>query len=196
MTREQAKKKLVDLGIEEPTEEQVTKYLDTVSEATKSEKAKNEQLKAENDQLKEENGQLGELRAQIEEAENSKLSEMDKLSKALETANSKIAEFEKKDIVRTLREEAMENYKISAEQAKQIVDDTGKYNAVLLGQIISEKETNAVSEYEKQKLVETQNPGGVSAFGSGDNNLAVELAKSSAQRLGGVNEDILNYYRR
>ena len=195
MTREQAKKKLVDLGIAEPTEEQVTKYLDTVSDATKSEKAKYEQLKAENDQLKEENGKLGELQAQIEEAENNKLSEMDKLTKALETANSKIAEFEKKDIIRTMREEAMENYKISAEQAKQVIKDDGQYNAVLLGQIISEKETTAVADYEKQKLAATQNPSGGTGAGR-ESNFANEMAVASAKRAAVADQKILDHYRR
>ena len=38
MTREQAKQKLVALGIAEPTEEQVTDFLNTIGTETKKEK--------------------------------------------------------------------------------------------------------------------------------------------------------------
>ena len=195
MTREQAKKKLIDLGIAEPTEEQETKYLDTVSDATKSEKAKYEQLKAENDQLKEENGQLGELRTQMEEAENSKLTELEKITKELEKSNQRVAELERLSLIREQRSTAAEKFKITAEQANKIIKDDGSFDMDLLGQIISEKETTAVSNYEKEKMAETHNPGGGTKQGV-ENNVAVELAKASAQRLGGVNQDILNYYRR
>lgn len=196
MTREQAKKKLVELGIAEPTEEQVTKYLDTVTEATKSEKTKYEQLKAENDALKVENGQLGELQAKIEEAENSKLSEMDKISKQLEQSNRRVAELEKSIAVSNQRTSAAEKFKITAEQAGQVVKDDGSLDFDLLGQIISEKETNAVSEYEKKKLAETQNPGGAGGSGSGDDSPAKDIVIAAAKRAGMANESILNNYRR
>ena len=196
MTREQAKKKLVDLGITEPTEEQVTKYLDTVTEATKSEKTKYEQLKAENDALKVENGQLGELQAKIEEAENSKLSEMDKISKQLEQSNRRVAELEKSIAISNQRTSAAEKFKITAEQAGQVVKDDGSLDFDLLGQIISEKETNAVSEYEKKKLAETQNPDGAGGSGSGDDSPAKDIVIAAAKRAGMANESILNNYRR
>lgn len=41
MTREQAKQVLIGFGIEEPSEEQVTKYLDSVETETKKVKEKN-----------------------------------------------------------------------------------------------------------------------------------------------------------
>ena len=45
MTREQAKQVLIGFGIEEPSEEQVTKYLDSVETETKKVKEKNTSLK-------------------------------------------------------------------------------------------------------------------------------------------------------
>ena len=45
MTREQAKQVLIGMGIEEPSDEQVTKYLDSVTGEVKKEKDKNTSLK-------------------------------------------------------------------------------------------------------------------------------------------------------
>ena len=46
MTREQAKQKLVALGVAEPTEEQVTDFLNTIGAETKKEKDRADGLKA------------------------------------------------------------------------------------------------------------------------------------------------------
>ena len=91
---------------------------------------------------------------------------------------------------------AAEKFKITAEQAGQVVKDDGSLDFDLLGQIISEKETTAVSEYEKKKLAETQNPGGAGASGSGDDSPAKDIVIASAKRAGMANESILNNYRR
>ena len=196
MTREQAKKKLIDLGVAEPTEEQVTKYLDGVSEETKLEKAKNDRLKAENEQLKADQEKLGDLQKQIDDAETAKMSEMEKMTKALETANSRVAELEKKDLIRSLRDEAMFNYKITADQAKKVVKDDGTYDAVILGQIISEKEAASATAKEQEIANASANPGGAANKGGNGNSVADELAMASAKRAGTANQDILNHYRR
>ena len=45
MKREEAKQKLIDLGIAEPTEEQISSLLDSVTAETKSEKARADKYK-------------------------------------------------------------------------------------------------------------------------------------------------------
>lgn len=85
MTREQAKQVLIGMGIEEPSDEQVTKYLDSVTEEVKKEKDKNtsikekadkaEALQKELDELKQQNmtdAEKAELERQKEKAANEK----------------------------------------------------------------------------------------------------------------------------
>lgn len=190
MTREDVLKMFPDA-----TDDQITNLLNKSNSEIAKEKEKTEKMKAEIGQLKEENGKLGELQAQIEEAENSKLTELEKITKELEKSNQRVAELERLSFIREQRSTAAEKFKITAEQAGKVIKDDGTFDMDLLGQIISEKETTAVSNYEKEKMAETHNPGGGTKQGV-ENNVAVELAKASAQRLGGVNQDILNYYRR
>lgn len=85
MTREQAKQVLIGMGIEEPSDEQVTKYLDSVAGEVKKEKDKNisikekadkaEALQKELDELKQQNmtdAEKAELERQKEKAANEK----------------------------------------------------------------------------------------------------------------------------
>lgn len=196
MTREQAKKKLIELGVAEPAEEQVSKYLDSVTEETKSEKARFDRLKAENDQLKADADKLGELQKQIDEAEEAKLTEVEKLTKALDSANSQIAELNRSNLIRNMRDEAMVNYKITAEQAKQVVKDDGTYDGVVLGQIISEKESAAALAKEQEIAKNSANPGATHQGGGEENSVAQNLAAASAKRAGVANNEILKHYRR
>lgn len=85
MTREQAKQVLIGMGIEEPSDEQVTKYFDSVTGEVKKEKDKNtsikekadkaEALQKELDELKQQNmtdAEKAELERQKEKAANEK----------------------------------------------------------------------------------------------------------------------------
>lgn len=196
MTREQAKKKLIDLGVAEPTEEQVTKYLDGVSAETKSEKEKAEKLKAENDRLKEVAGKAEELQGKIDEIEQGKLSEVEKITKEYEKANNRIAELERNIAIRDQKATIAEKFKVTAEQVNQIVKEDGSLDYDILGQIISEKESAAALAKEQEIANAAANPNGTSAGNSGDESVAVNIAKESAKRAGTANESILNNYRR
>ena len=96
---------------------------------------------------------------------------MDKATKALELANKRIAELEKIDAIRNQRSSAMEKFKITAEQASQVIKDDGGFDYDVLGQIISDKETAAASAKAKELLDSTPNPSG-SAGGSGGEQLS------------------------
>lgn len=191
MTREDVKKLFPDA-----TDEQITSLLNQNNSEVAKEKNKAEKLKEDFDNLKASAANAEELQKKIEEMEQGQMSEVEKVRKELEAANGKIAEFEKKDIIRTMREEAMENYKISAEQAKQVVKDDGKYDAVVLGQIISEKESASATAKEQEIANAASNPGGGSNKNGNEKSLASELATMSAKRAGTANQDVLNHYRR
>lgn len=179
----------------EATDEQVTNLLNQTNGELAKEKGKSEKMKAELDSLKESATSAEELQKKIEEIEQSKLTETEKIAKELEKANQRVADLEKLGAIRDQREAAITKFHVTAEQAKQIVKDDGTIDYDVLGQIIAEKETNAVSEYEKQKLAETHNPSGNSVCSDG-NSVAKDIAVASAKRAGTANESILNNYRR
>lgn len=91
MTREQAKKNLISFGIESPTEEQITNYLNSVDEETKSEKARAEKYKADAGKLKDVQQELDNLKSQG-------LTDAEKAEKDLEDAQKEIAELKKANI--------------------------------------------------------------------------------------------------
>ena len=71
MTREQAKQNLISIGVVEPTDEQITNYLNQVSGETKKEKDKVAELKAKADKA-------DELQTKIDELEAGNLTEIEK----------------------------------------------------------------------------------------------------------------------
>ena len=153
MTREQAKQKLISFGNAEPTEERITDFLNTIGSETKKEKDRADGYKAKADKA-------DELQSQLDELNTQNLSEIEKATKALEQANQKIADLERKDAIRGQRSNAMEKFKITAEQASQIIKDDGSFDYDVLGQIISDKETAAASAEAKKLLNNTPNPNG------------------------------------
>ena len=161
MTREQAKQKLVALGVAEPTEEQVTDFLNTIGAETKKEKDRADGLKAKADKA-------DELQTQLDDLNSQNLSDIEKANKALETANSRIAELEKAQAIAERRNIVSEKFKVTSDQAKQIVKDDGNFDYDVLGQIISDKEQAAATAKEQEIASNATNPGGGSAGGDGD----------------------------
>lgn len=161
MTREQAKQKLISFGVAEPTDEQISDLLNSINAETKKEKERADGYKAKADKA-------DELQTQLDDLNSQNLSEVEKANKALETANNRIAELEKRDAVRTQRANAMEKFGITAEQASKVVTDDGATDYEVLGQIFADSKKNAVAEYEKQKLADTPNPGGAKDASSKD----------------------------
>ena len=161
MTREQAKQKLVALGIAEPTEEQVTDFLNTIGTETKKEKDRADGLKAKADKA-------DELQTQLDDLNSQNLSDIEKANKALETANSRIAELERAQAITERRNIVSEKFKVTSDQAKQIVKDDGNFDYDVLGQIISDKEQAAATAKEQEIASNATNPGGGSAGVAGD----------------------------
>lgn len=188
MTREQAKKNLIAFGIEEPSEEQISNYLNQIGTETKKEKERADGYKASADKA-------AELQAELDRINAEKMSEDEKTKAELEKANNRIAELEKTQAIANQRSLAMEKFRVDAEQAKQIVKDDGSFDYDILGQIISNKEAAAATAKEQEIAKNATNPGGQSGGGS-ENNIANDMAKAAAKRAGTANESILKNYRR
>lgn len=144
------------------TEEQITNILNQNNSEVAREKAKL-------NPYKEKAEKTDELQKQFDELEASKLSENEKTKKALEVANQHIAELEKNNAIRDLREKAMTDFKITAEQAKTVVKDDGSFDTAELGKIITDKETASAQAKEQEIANNTTNPGGSSASGNEEN---------------------------
>lgn len=177
MTRAEAKQNLITIGIEEPTEEQITNYLNQVGGETKKYKTDAERLK--------------ELEKENESLKNANLTDLEKSTKDLEKAQERIAELERVDALRTKRENAMSKWKISKEQASQVFKDDGSFDDDALATIISEKETASAKAKEDEIAKGSFNPGGGSAGGTGkpEKTDAEKLAEAIGKSLSASNEE-------
>lgn len=133
------------------TDEQITNLLNKSGEEMAREKEKANQYKVKADKA-------DELQAQLDELQNGNMTELEKANKALETANQQIAKLQKDNAVRDLREKAMSDFGITAEQVKTVVKEDGSFDTTSLGKIISDMKANAIAEYEKNALNNTPNP--------------------------------------
>ena len=181
MTREQAKQNLISIGVAEPTDEQITNYLNQVNGETQKEKDKAAEYKEKADKA-------DEYKAKIDELEAGSLTEVEKANKALEMANEQIAKMQKDNSIRDLREKSMTDFKITAEQAKTIVKDDGSFDTAALGKIMSEKETAAAQAKEQEIAGKQDIPGGGSAGGGKDKTEAEKTAEAIGKTLAGTNE--------
>lgn len=146
MTREQAKNNLIGFGIAEPTDEMISNYLNQVNGESKKYKEKAETADS--------------LQKQLDDINAQNMTEVEKATKALETANNRIAELEKAQAISNLKADVISKFRVTAEQAAKIVKDDGSMDMDVLGQIISEKETAAATAKEQEIAKGATNPGG------------------------------------
>lgn len=190
MNREQATANLKSIGIEEPTQEQITNYLNQVNGETKREKDRADKYKADAELT-------AQLQAKIDEINNANLSELEKANLQTETANKKIAELEKDIKIMNLKTSLAENG-IVGEDADNIVNglSAGTLDANALGSLISKKVELAVAEKEKEFLLNTPNPNG--GTGNPDEKTDAEkLAEKIGGAIGGDNKvstDVVSKY--
>lgn len=181
------------------TEEQVTSLLNQSNSEIAKEKAKLEKYKndtkADAEKLKAIESENESLQAKLDELEQGNLTEIEKANKALEIANTRIAELEKKQFISNQRADAVANFKINAEQAKEVVKDDGTFDMVKLGQIMAEKESAAALAKEQEIAALSQNPTNKDNNPE-DGSQAKNIALASAKRASTVNNDILDLYRR
>ena len=142
----------------EATDEQITNLLNQNNSEVAKEKNKVSQYKAKADTA-------DDLQKRLDEIQAGNLTELEKANKALDTANQQIAELQKNNAIRDLREKAMTDFKVTAEQAKAIVKEDGSFDTAELGKIMSEKETAAAQAKEQEIANGSTNPGGGTAGG-------------------------------
>lgn len=187
MTREQAKQVLIGMGIEEPSDEQVSKYLDSVTGEVKKEKDKNASLQEkankaadlekELEELKQQNmtdAEKAELERQKEKAANEK--RISDLESALATSQREAltgkitsifanAGMQGDAYAGAIKAFSNMNKEDALKEAQTFVDGISEVNKTSLD--------TAKAAWEKEILENTPNPGG----GAGDSN---ETKKSDA----------------
>lgn len=163
------------------TDEQVEKIIAENSKDIQSANAKATKNNAELERLQGIEKEFNALKDQ-------NLSEQEKTTKELEKAQNRIAELEKAQSLSLQRTSAAEKFKITAEQAAQVVKDDGSLDFDALGKIISDKETAAAQAKEQEIANNTTNPGGGTAGGNKEKTEAEKTAESIGKTLAGTNE--------
>lgn len=171
----------------EATDEQITNLLNQNNSEVATEKNKAKQYKAKADTA-------DDLQKQLDDLQAGNLTELEKANKALETANQQIADLQKNNAIRDLREKAMTDFKVTAEQAKAIIKEDGSFDTAELGKIMSEKET-AAAQAKEQEIAKNQDiPGGGSNRGGADNKTNAEKIVESLISNAPKNNDVLSHY--
>lgn len=171
----------------EATDEQITNLLNQNNSEVATEKNKAKQYKAKADKA-------DELQTQLDDLQAGNMTELEKANKALETANQQIADLQKNNAIRDLREKAMTDFKVTAEQAKTIIKEDGSFDTAELGKIMSEKET-AAAQAKEQEIAKNQDiPGGGSNKGGADNKTNAEKIAESLISNTPKNNDVLSHY--
>ena len=198
MTREQAKQVLIGMGIEEPSDEQVTKYLDSVTGEVKKEKDKNtslkekadkaEALQKELDELKQQNmtdAEKAELERQKEKAANEK--RISDLESALATSQKEAltgkitsifanAGMKGDAYAGAIKAFSNMNAEDALKEAQTFVDGISVENKNALD--------TAKAAWEKEALENTPNPGGGKSGGEPEKKSeASEYAKAYSARM-------------
>lgn len=186
MTRETAKQNLITIGIEEPTDEQVTNYLNQLNGETIRERNRADKYKADADKVTE-------LQKQLDDLNNQNLSDIERANKERDEALNSV-ESVKKELATMQMMASLAEKGIVGEDAKNLIKDDGSFDIETLGKIIAEKETAAASAKEAELLKGTPNPDG-GASGKDDGKTDAErLVEKILPDAGQQNNSILQNY--
>lgn len=186
MTREQARKNLETIGIENPTDEQITNYLNQVQGETRFERDRA-------DKLKDKASKADELQQQIDEMNSANQSDNEKLQTALDKANAQIASLQK-DIARTKLLNNLASKGITGDDAEKLVSEDGALDIEILGKIISDRETSAAANKEKELLNGTPNPNGGKGGSDDGKTSAEKMVEKLFPKQEQGNNSIVNQY--
>lgn len=150
MTRAETKELMKSWGIEEPTDEQITDYLNRIQKEVKTAEDKANRYKADADKVKD-------LEKQIEELNSANLTDIEKANKATEDAMNKVADLEK-TVKKMEQLKALAEINIVGEDAEGLFGEDGSLNIGKLGEIIGAREKAAVDVYKKEALDSTPAP--------------------------------------
>lgn len=169
MKREEARQKLIDLGIAEPTEEQISSLLDSVTEETKSEKARADKYKEDADKAKD-------LQRQLDDLQSQNLTDAEKAQQENEKLQQQIAELRsdgfKAEAKAILKGSGLEDTDIEAllpgmiAGLDKVEDVQARTNAYVSA--MNKVRDNAIKEHDKEILDGTGTPGGEGDPGQDD----------------------------
>lgn len=190
MKREEAKANLIALGVTEPTDEQITNYLNQLGEETNGLKTQlsNAQKEAQN---------VADLKKQLKDLEDSKLTDEERVQKEAEEKEQHIADLENKVRTMELKSQLAEQGIIGEDADKLIESSANGLDVALLGQIIKAKEEAAAKAKEEEIAKGSTNPGGGSGKGGEEDKPAdVQNAEAMANFFGHKESDdkTQNYY--
>jgi len=191
MNRAQASANLKAFGIAEPTDEQITDYLNQINGESKVYKDKAEKYKLEADKT-------ADLQKQLDELNNANLSELEKANKAKEASDSRVADLEKQ-IANIQLKASLAEKGIVGENADKLIESLagGSLDVNILGQIISEREIASANAKEQEIAGRQGNPNGGQGGSAPEKTEAEKVAESVGKSLGGVNKssaDIMSNY--
>ena len=181
MTREQAKQNLIGFGIAEPNDEQITNYLNQIGAETKSYKDKLASVGGKDDRI-------AELEKELEKLNKQNMTELELERAEKDKALSSVANLEKQ-IEQMITKTELAKLGITGEVADTLVSGNGKLDFATLGQIISDREKNAISEYEKKALENTPNPSGNKGKDEPQKTEAERIAESLGKSASATSKD-------
>lgn len=182
MTRDQAKKNLIALGVAEPTEEQITGYLNQHNGEIKK-------VQEDADKWKKEAEKAEELQAKLDGIEQQNLTELEKEKKARETAEKNAADLQKQ-LTQSAVEGIFAKANLSGEEFAGMIGalsgldlDAAKASAEAFVSGISKRDEANKTQWQKETFDNTPNPGsGKPANQDSDKkSAAAEYAKQYSQ---------------
>lgn len=201
MTREQAKQVLIGLGVAEPTDQQITGYLDSVESETKKIKEKNTSLKEKADKAETLEKELEDLKAQnmtdAEKQEAERQKEKAANEKRISDLEAALAESNRKALTSDITS-AFANAGLSSktyasvikayasmpyEKSEDVMKEVEDFVKEVSEANVSALET-AKADWEKQILDGTPNPGGGKGGGNKEEkSAAAEFAQKYSARM-------------
>ena len=152
MSRSEVKELLISLGVEEPTDEAISNYLNTIQKEVKGAEEKAQRYKDDAIRAKE-------LQKQLDDLNSQNLSEVERANKATEDALREVESL-KQTVAQMNLQKSLAEIGIIGEDATSLVGEDGSLNTEVLGKILTAREKNAVDVYKKQALESTPSPDG------------------------------------
>lgn len=193
VTREQAKEQLKTLGVENPTDEQITTYLNNVNSEANKEKARADKYKADADKAKE-------LEEKVAELENQNLTDAEKQQKENEALQKQIKDLTENNLKieakAILAKAGMDDESIEALLPGMIADtlENTQARANAYVSAMNKSIENAIKAKEKDDLDGTGTPGGE----GGEDDKTDDVKNAESLSFGGVDKNaqtVRDYYK-
>lgn len=168
LSRDAVRQKFVSWGVTDPTEDQINDYLAQISKEIKGSEEKAAHYKNEA-------SRVAELTKELDDLKGQNMTEVEKLHKELEDANKRLSISE--STVKDMKMRAsMAEIGITGEDYESLFEN-GELNTAKLGEILSNREKNAVAAYQKETLNNTPSPQGGSGKDEPEDKPDIKYAK-------------------